>query len=262
VIRHILVRARLAAAIWAAAVFGFPVAVTAAPAEIAVIIDDLGYRYAEGQRAIALPGAVTLAILPHTRFGAGLARAAHASGKEVIVHLPLQPADASADPGPGALWLDMDREQFHAALFASLAAVPHAAGVNGHMGSLLTRHPGHMAWLMSALRRHGGLFFVDSYTTPSSVALQLAEEFDIAAGRRDVFLDSDPAPEAIRLQLRRLRALSLQRGFAIAIAHPYPATLEILETALPVLAEDGIRLVPASGILRHAKTAAAPRDGG
>jgi polysaccharide deacetylase 2 family uncharacterized protein YibQ len=74
VIRHILVRARLAAAIWAAAVFGFPVAVTAAPAEIAVIIDDLGYRYAEGQRAIAL------AILPHTRFGAGPARAAHASG--------------------------------------------------------------------------------------------------------------------------------------------------------------------------------------
>ncbi len=79
-IRHILVRARLAAAIWAAAVFGFPVAVTAAPAEIVVVIDDLGFRDAEGQRAIALPGAVTLAILPHTRFGAGPARAAHASG--------------------------------------------------------------------------------------------------------------------------------------------------------------------------------------
>ena len=61
-IRRILVRARRAAAIWAAAVFGFPVAVAAAPAEIAVIIDDLGYRYAEGQRAIALPGAVT--VLP------------------------------------------------------------------------------------------------------------------------------------------------------------------------------------------------------
>jgi len=71
VIRHIL-RARLAAAIRAAAVFGFPVAVTAAPAEIVVVIDDLGFRDAEGQRAIALPGAVTLAILPHTRFLAPL----------------------------------------------------------------------------------------------------------------------------------------------------------------------------------------------
>ncbi|MGD9339378.1 MAG: hypothetical protein PVG76_00460 [Chromatiales bacterium] len=78
-IRHIL-RARLAAAIRAAAVFGFPVAVTAAPAEIAVVIDDLGYRDAAGQRAGQGDGAVTVAILPHTRFGAGPVRAAHASG--------------------------------------------------------------------------------------------------------------------------------------------------------------------------------------
>ncbi len=254
-IRRAAVCAGLTAFLFATSICGSPA--SAASAYVAIIIDDIGYRRAEGRRAVALPGAVTLAILPHTRFGADLAQAAYAGGKEIIVHLPLQPADDSVDPGPGALWLDMNREQFTAELLASLAAVPHASGVSGHMGSLLTRHPGHMAWLMAALRRRGDLFFIDSYTTPSSVAIQLAGEFDIAAVRRDIFLDTDPDPAAIRLQLARLRALSLSRGFAIGIAHPYPATLDILETALPGLAGDGIRLLPASAILPHAKAMAA-----
>ena len=254
--RRAAVCAGLTAFVCAAVLSGLPAA--AAAADIAIIIDDLGYRYSEGQRAVALPGAVTLAILPHTRFGVDLA---HASGKEIIVHLPLQPADASGDRGPGALWLDMNREQFASVLRASLAAVPHASGVNGHMGSLLTRHPGHMTWLMAGLRHRGGLYFIDSYTTPSSVALQLAEEFGIAAVRRDVFLDTDPDPGAIRFQLARLRAVSPERGFAIGIAHPYPATLDILETVVSGLAEAGIGLVPASDILHHAKTMAAQRRG-
>ncbi len=192
-----------------------------------------------------------------------LAKAAHVSGKEIIVHLPLQAADASVEPGRGTLWLDMNRGQFTSVLLASLAAVPHASGVNGHMGSLLTRHPGHMAWLMAGLRQRGGLYFMDSCTTASSDALQLAEEFGITAVRRDVFLDTDtdPDPGAIRLQLARLPALSLERGFAIGIAHPYPATLDILETVLPGLAEAGFRLVPASDIFHHANTMAAQRRG-
>ncbi|MDH3401249.1 MAG: divergent polysaccharide deacetylase family protein, partial [Chromatiales bacterium] len=58
---------------------------------VAIIIDDLGYRHLEGRRALALPGAVTLSILPHTPFGREFAEGAHAKGMEVMLHLPLQP---------------------------------------------------------------------------------------------------------------------------------------------------------------------------
>ena len=64
-------------------------------------------------------------------------------------------------------------------------------GVNNHMGSLLTRHPGHMLWLMRTLQQHGEnpLFFVDSRTTVATVARRLAVENGVPNTDRNVFLD-------------------------------------------------------------------------
>lgn len=216
--------------------------VLAMPA-IALIVDDLGDRPVEGARAVALPGAVALAFLPHTPHAAALARQAHADGKEVMLHLPLQAVEGN-DLGPGAITLDTTEGEFSRVFGSGLASVPHASGVNTHMGSLLTRHPGHMAWLMSGIVGHGGLFFVDSYTAPESIALPFAREAGVPAARRDVFLDPDPQPEAIAFQFARLLKLARENGNALGIGHPYPATLDLLERELPRLeTEHGVRLI-------------------
>jgi polysaccharide deacetylase 2 family uncharacterized protein YibQ len=211
---------------------------------IAIIIDDLGYQLAAGHRAVALPGPVACAILPGTPGAARLARAAWEGGKEVLLHLPLQSVDHDGAAEPGSITLDMTREAFADTFATAMASVPFAVGVNGHRGSLLTRHPGHMSWLMEELLRAGGLYFVDSYTTHRSVALQIASEQGVPAIKRDVFLDSDPAPEMVAMEFERLKALARERGLAVAIGHPYPGTLAFLERAIPGLVEEGIELVP------------------
>lgn len=211
---------------------------------IAIIIDDLGYHLAAGRRAVALPGPVACAILPGTPGSATLARAAWESGKEVLLHLPLQSVDYDGVAEPGSITLDTTREAFADTFASAIATVPFAVGVNGHRGSLLTRHPGHMGWLMEEILRAGGLYFVDSYTTHRSVALQIASERGVPAIKRDVFLDSDPAPEMVEQEFERLKALAREHGLAVAIGHPYPATLAFLERAIPGLVEDGIDLVP------------------
>ena len=144
--------------------------------QIAIIIDDLGYGLAAGERALELPGAVSFAVLPATPRGKTLAEKAYASGKEVLLHLPLQSATPQETEEPGSLLLDMTRGQFAAMFAEDFNSVPHAVGVNSHRGSLLTRHPGHMAWLMEEIQLRGGLFFVDSYTTHESIALKMAHE--------------------------------------------------------------------------------------
>ena len=211
---------------------------------IAIIIDDLGYQLAAGHRAVALPGPVACAILPGTPGAARLARAAWERGKEVLLHLPLQSVDHDGVSEPGSITLDTTREAFADTFATAMASVPFAVGVNGHRGSLLTRHPGHMSWLMEELLRAGGLYFVDSYTTHRSVALQIASEQGVPAIKRDVFLDSDPAPEMVAMEFERLKALARERGLAVAIGHPYPGTLAFLERAIPGLVEEGIELVP------------------
>ena len=43
--------------------------------------------------------------------------------------------------------------------------------------------------------------------------------------------------------------IARERGSAVAIGHPYPETLEVLEETLPALAGEGIELVPLSRLI-------------
>ncbi len=218
---------------------------------IAIIIDDLGYRLDAGRRAIELPGPVAFAVLPGTPRAHTLANLAHERGKEVLLHLPLQ---AAADDMPGeqpGIHLDMSRQQFVAAFSAAIDSVPHVTGVNNHRGSLLTRHPGHMRWLMEEIRARDDLYFIDSYTTHESVALQIAHETGVYAAKRDVFLDPDTSRETVEREFERLKKLAEQRGAVVAIGHPHPATLELLERELPLLESQGFELVSVGDLVRR-----------
>lgn len=216
---------------------------------ISIIIDDMGDRLQAGNRAIELPGALSYAILPHTPYSRRLAEFANCMGKEVMLHLPME-SEQPAPLGPGALTLHMSWNDFRRSIRESLKSIPHASGVNNHMGSLLTRHPGHMQWLMEELKTSGDLFFIDSRTTTQSVAPQIARENGIVTAERKVFLDHDIDPEQIRYQFKRLIRSAHRDGSAIGIGHPYGSTLSVLEEMLPQLAELGVELVPVSSLLQ------------
>lgn len=223
---------------------------SAAAPEIAIIIDDMGTRADAGRRVIALPGPVACAFLPYAPHTEALAQQAHRRNKEVLLHLPM----ATVEGRPldrGGLTLDMTEEELAATLAVDLARVPHAVGINNHMGSLLTRHPGHMLWLMRQLRGREGMFFVDSRTTKHTVAQLLAHENAVPSVSRDVFLDDEPTPDGVDREFRRLLGLARRNGSALAIGHPHPATLELLERELPQLAGQGVKLVPISRLVER-----------
>ena len=224
-------------------------AIADSPPRIAIIIDDLGYQLEAGRRAIDLPGPLSYAVLPGTPLGRLLAAAAHERGREVLLHLPLEAVAHIGPPEPGAITLDMSRSQIRDVFMAALESVPFAIGVSSHRGSLLTRHPGHMEWLMQEMRMQENLFFIDSYTHHKSVALKIAVEAGVAATKRDVFLDNDRSPAALAFEFDRLKALARQNGVAVGIGHPYPETLEFLERELRALDGEDFELIPISEAL-------------
>ena len=226
-----------------------PAAVTSTPL-IGIIIDDLGDRLADGIHAISLPGQVTCAVLPQTTYSRRLAELAHSAGKEVMLHQPMQAMNGKA-MGPGGMDLNMTRAEMRDTLRANLASVPYASGVNNHMGSLLTRHPGEMAWFMDALKQHGGLYFVDSATTHYTVARKVAVEYGLPTTRRNVFLDNARDDKSIVRQFVRLIQQARTHGYALAIGHPYPETLSVLERILPHIDQFGVKLVPVSELINH-----------
>lgn len=233
----------------AALLLAAPPVVADAPPRIAIIIDDLGYQLQAGRRAIELPGPITFAVLPGTPQGERLARLANAQGKEVLLHLPLEAVDYQGPAEPDAITLDMSRAMFHTTFTDAMSTVPFAIGVSSHRGSLLTRHPGHMQWLMQEILACENLFFIDSYTTHESVALRIAAEAGVSASKRDVFLDHDRSTSAVLHELERLKLKARRQGQAIAIGHPFPETLAVLEQELPKLKDQGFELVTISRLL-------------
>jgi uncharacterized protein len=218
------------------------------PVLVAVVIDDLGNSLDEGRSAAALPGPVACSILPHTAHGAEIADLAHASGKEVLLHLPLQSME-DIPLGPGGVTLDMDETEIKSTVQDDLDSLPHLAGVNNHEGSLITQHPGDMAWILEAVHEAGSYYYLDSYTSADSVAYQIAREQHVPAARRNVFLDDVNSEDAVREQWQRLLRLARKYGFAIAIGHPRSATLTVLQDELPKLAAENVVLVAPSRIV-------------
>ena len=239
------------------------VAQEAATVRIALIMDDMGYLKGAGEAALALPGKVTYAFLPQTPYAWDQAIQAHEGQREVMLHLPME-SDMDKPLGAGALTLSMSQQEFVATLERSLASVPYVSGVNNHMGSLLTRDPTAMRWLMSRLQE-AGLYFIDSRTSDATVAEKVARDHLVASGRRHVFLDYIQDEEVVKEQFDRLIQTARRQGSAIGIAHPYPETLAVLARELPRLETEGIELVPASVLtnsgsaLWHASSSPLPK---
>lgn len=225
--------------------------------QLAIIIDDIGYSGPLGERSLNLPGDFTFAVLPQAPHGPRLARQGAALGKEIMVHNPMSntrnlPLDA------GALASGMTYPDFIQTLKANLNALPEARGLNNHMGSQLTQEPEPMGWLMQYLSDHG-YYFIDSRTTAASRAWETAQQYRVPTLKRDVFLDHERSVEGVQRQLQKAIELARTRGYATAIGHPYPETLEVLEQITPLLAAAEVTLVPISTLLsRPSEFARAP----
>ena len=213
------------------------------PIRIAIVIDDIGYRYTD-QKALSLPGAVTYAILPHTPYGKKIALSANANNKDVMLHIPMEAVNGKK-LGPGALTSTMNKEQVFASLAASLADVPFAIGINNHMGSHLTQLNDPMMWTMTFLKQHH-LLFLDSKTSPYSKADHIAKLVGVPVHSRHVFLDNKLTDSYITQQFHVLINYAKSQKFAIAIAHPHPETIKALTRLIPTLANNNIELVPLS----------------
>ena len=214
----------------------------------AIIIDDLGNSRRRARAVNRLPFPLAVAVLPGSPYAVQTARRAHGRGKEVLVHMPMEPGDPAIRLGPTFLRLGMGRQELTATLRSNLRGIPFVAGINNHMGSALTARSEPMAWVMAALRRRG-LFFIDSRTTADSRGLEKAREAGVPAAARDVFLDHKPSKAAVRAQFRQLLAEARARGTAIGIGHPRPETLSVLREMLPEASARGVEIVPVTEVV-------------
>ncbi|MGH9470576.1 MAG: divergent polysaccharide deacetylase family protein, partial [Terriglobia bacterium] len=210
----------------------------------------LGQNPASARALLAMHSQLTFSVIPRLPYSLQTAEAANRAGVEVMLHLPMQPLeDGRHDVSSDEIREGMSGAQVSRAISRDLASVPYAAGVNNHMGSRATSDAALMSSVMMALGREH-LYFVDSRTTPDSVALGVARRMGVPAFYRSVFLDDVRTVPYTLGQLRKLCAIAEREGAALAIGHPYPTTIAALRQFLPEFTWQGIELTPASHLVR------------
>ncbi len=210
--------------------------------KLTIVIDDLGANMGAVRRLLALDYPVTFAFWPHAVHTREGAEAAHLAGREILVHLPMEPEGyPSVKPGPGVLLRDASPEQIRELTERGIARVPYAVGLNNHMGSRFTRSREGVRVVLEELRKRD-MFMLDSLTHPRSVFYAEGLSAGVPAYCRDVFLDHVISRQAVLAALRRAEATALLTGRAVAIGHPHPQTLDVLKE-WELLRNPAIRIV-------------------
>jgi polysaccharide deacetylase 2 family uncharacterized protein YibQ len=217
-------------------------------ASIAIVIDDLGYGDEPlMEEFLALDYPLTFSVLPGYRKSKASAEAVLAKGKELLLHLPMEPQGyPGINPGKDPILVDLSAGEIKARIAKHLSGLPRVSGISNHMGSLATQDPDVMKVVLEDTKSRG-MFFLDSMTTPGSVAKKVAAQIGAVCLRNDLFLDTESKDEKkVRKMFEKAEGMALSRGRAIVIGHLYSGTLKVLKDRLPELENKGIKLVPVS----------------
>ncbi|MGL5241191.1 MAG: divergent polysaccharide deacetylase family protein [Kluyvera ascorbata] len=219
--------------------------------KLAIVIDDFGYRPQQENQVLAMPSTISVAVLPNAPHAREMATKAHNAGHEVLIHLPMAPI--SKQPlEKDTLRPDMSSDEIERIIREAVEKVPYAVGLNNHMGSAMTSSLFGMQKVMQALSRYN-LYFLDSMTIGNSQAMRAANGTSVKVIKRRVFLDDTQNEADIRRQFNRAIDLARRNGSAIAIGHPHPTTVRVLQQMVYSLPPD-ITLVRPSSLLNEPQT--------
>lgn len=220
--------------------------VPAVAGQVAILIDDFGYSYNETVRDfICFPEPLTLSILPGLGETARVAREAKLVGREVLVHMPMEPLNESFSDQGLTILAGQDAATVRLRVRQAFALIPNAIGLNNHQGSRVTADARIMRAVLTEVKNENKIF-IDSYTNPASVALAVAQSLQVPAARNLLFIDAEDNDEFIEKQLLRLADTSVKQGKVIGIGHVRKRTLTMLQEKIPELKARGIELVPIS----------------
>jgi len=217
--------------------------------KVAFIIDDLGYETEVSKKIMELEFPIALSILPFLQYSEFIAEEGRKNNREIMLHLPMEPSNSSANPGPGAIKSYMSEEEIRQAVRNCILNFPYIIGVNNHMGSKITEDREIMEIILEEIREYN-LFFIDSITTKDSIAYEVAQEMEIKSAVRSVFLDNENDMEYIKGQMLEVQETALREGEVIAIGHSRINTFYVLKRMVPELIRAGIEVVPVSELVR------------
>lgn len=189
-------------------------------ATLVIIIDDAGGSLENCRKYTSLPFPVAIAVLPKLAHSKECADLITASGKELMLHQPMQAINLNLNPGPGAILADMNTFDIARTVKANLDELgPGVKGLNNHEGSLITSNAIKIGTVLDVCNERG-IYFLDSRTTKDTQAPQAALERDMTIfEKQGPYLDNVIDRDEMLNQLYSSLKVANKTGKAIIIGH-------------------------------------------
>lgn len=227
---------------------------------IAIVLTDLGKSQAASNAAIQnLGGAITLAFSPYADNLTQWVALARAAGHEVLLNVPMEPADFPAtDPGPQTLLTTLSARQNLERLDGLLGRAQGYVGIATAAGSRFTTSADAMRPVVDRMFQRG-LLLLDSRTAQNSLAARVADDVGVPRVYADRIIDTEASRPAIDRALADLERIARQNGVAVGIGQPFPVTFERLINWLALVENRGFVIAPVSAVVnRQPAPGAAP----
>ncbi len=217
---------------------------------LAIIIDDFGNQSAGTKEMLQVEIPYTAAVMPSMPYTRSDIEKAKAAGKEIIIHLPMEPHHGKSSwLPPNSITCNLSNEQVINNFLKAIEEEPEAVGLNNHMGSKVTEDKRIMQEILN-IAQIKDLIYVDSKTSPKSVAKKLSHDLAVDYLEREVFLDSTQNTQLIEKQLRKAGDIALKKGYCVAIGHVGAAggkvTAATLKKLAPELEQKGVKFITVS----------------
>ncbi|MFN4089396.1 MAG: divergent polysaccharide deacetylase family protein [Alphaproteobacteria bacterium] len=220
---------------------------------VAIVITDLGLSAARTRAAVeTLPPVISLAFLSYAEDVAVWLQRARAAGHEVLLAVPMEPQSATDDPGPRALTGGASADALVDLLEWHLSRGSAYVGLTPHLGGRFLATESAVRSVLAPLRDRG-LLIIEGPRGQDSTLMRVAREMSVPHLGADRVLDDVPSRAAIERRLQELERIADARGSAVAIGHPYPATLDALTDWAAGLAARGFDLAPVSALAGEAE---------
>ena len=224
------------------------------PARLALVLFGFGEDAARADSFFAAPIPFSVAVVAGEKGSAASFRAAHKHGRELVLHLPLEPLNyPQVNPGPGTLLVTMKPTKVAGEVRRYLDQAQPVAAVANDLGSLATQDMTLMRAVYHELKKDD-VPFVHVSPVAGAVCKPLAADMGIGYAEPDVVLDHETRKDvraldhAWALALARARS----RGRALVWMRATPLSLRWLQGALAPKRIEGVAVVPLSALLRTA----------
>jgi polysaccharide deacetylase 2 family uncharacterized protein YibQ len=219
---------------------------------LALVLFGLGDGRAAADSFFTLPASFAVALVPGGHESAAVFAGARERGREVVLHVPLEPINyPRVNPGPGTLLVTMKPEKIAATLRRYLAQAGPVSAVANHMGSLATQDMTVMGAIYHELRRDH-LPFLHVNPVAGAVCKSLASQVGVLYGEPDAVVEVETRgtdTKALDKRWKELLKSAKAQGQLMVFMRATPLTKRWLPRALDAKRLDGVSIVPVSSIL-------------